>query len=190
MTNVSLDDLFAQARAAMKAERAKEHARKAKVPVPEPVEPLGLFANPDNWVRTHGIALVHRESQLLLGNFWEWRHKSVADARRLVRSEEPIAVKGVEEVDFGLSALAPPAIRSGRVETQRIVTHDVMLEAPKVSAPAVLLCVHYYDGWTARAVLVEPVSFAEGGEILQLPAGVDVFSAMTRECKAGLRSHS
>lgn len=191
---LSLDDLYAEARKAAKAERTAEFARgtrKTKQTEPEtPIEPAGLFANPDNWTRTRGLALIHRETKALLGNFWEWKHKTVPDARRLVRSLEPISVERAEEVDFGLSALAPQLNAGKRVVAQRVVTADVALEAPKVSAAGVMLCIHYYDGWTAKAVLVVDTTFAEDGEILQLPAGVDVLPVMRREGKIALRAIS
>lgn len=189
----SLDDLFAAARRAQKEERRREFAEQAKRPRkaadPEPpVEPAGLFANPENWREGRGLALIHQETRTLLGNFREWTHRSVKDARRLVRSQEPIAVEGVEEVDFGLTANFTPPVAAHKTETVRQLVVNVALETPRVSAREVLLAVHYYDGWTAKAILVEPVSFAEGGEILQLPAGVDLLPQMTRETKQELRS--
>ena len=187
MTLASLDDLFIEARSAAKAERTAAFKRKLKDPVEAPAEPSTLFANPANWTRTRGLALIHAQSKQLLGNFWEWRHSRVADARRLVRSAEPIPVEGVEEIDFALSApLSPP--KGPRVQTQQILRIDAVLETPAVRAPQILLCIHYYDGWTAAAVLVEDTTFAEGEEILQLPAGVDLLPAMGREMKLKLRN--
>ena len=188
MSELSLDDLFQQARAAMKAERRAKHEERAKKPAVEaPVEPLGLYANPDNWTRKRGLALIHRESRQLLGNFWEWRHNSVMDARRLVRSAEPIVVEGVEEVDFALSADLFPHRGSERAVVKEMRTVEVRLDTPRVSAQGVLLCVHYYNGWTAKAILVEPTTLAEGNEILQLPGGIDLLPALSRETKLALR---
>ena len=191
--DLDLEALFKAARAAQKQERAKAHAeaeakRKRKQdPVDAPVEPLGIFVNPDNWIEGRGLALIHRESRLLLGNFRELRHKTVKDARRLVRSLTPIRVDAVEEVDFGLPAQteAPPI--STRALVQRIYTGPIALEVPAVSAPSVTLCVHYYDHATAKAVLEAPASFSSGDELIELPAGVDLFSAMTVESKRALR---
>jgi len=191
MTELSLDDLFQQARAAMKAERKvaflAAETKKAKTIPEAPIEPLGLYANPENWKRTRGLALIHRGTQQLLGNFWEWKHVSVPDARRLIRSLEPIPVEGVEEVDFGLSAAMAPLPVPERAVVQEMRTLEVLLDTPRVSAQGVLLCIHYYNGWTAKAVLVEATTFAEGGEILQLPAGVDLLPSLSRETKLALR---
>ena len=196
MSDLSLDELFAQARAAHKAERKAAFERVTKVkskldPVDAPVEPAGIFANPDNWIEGRGIALVHQETQILLGNFREWRHRSVADARRLVRSATPISVEAVEEVDFGL-AVQPPQLAAAahHSKVQTIRTLDLVLETPAVAAKRVLICVHSYDTWTTKAVLVEPTTFAEEGTILQLPAGVDILACLTRESKRALRDPS
>jgi len=191
--DLELDELFRAARAAQKQERAKAHAeaevrRKRKQdPIDAPVEPLGIFVNPDNWIEGRGLALIHRETRLLLGNFRELRHKTVKDARRLVRSLTPIRVDAVEEVDFGLPAQteAPPV--STRALVQRIYTGPVALEVPAVSAPSVALCVHYYDHATAKAVLEAPAAFSSGDELIELPAGVDLLSAMTAESKRVIR---
>jgi len=183
---LTLDELFAETRRAAKVERTVAHAEARKKAAP--VEPLGIFANPDNWTRTRGVALIHRGTQTFLGNFWEWQHRSVADARRLVRSLEPLSVEALEEVDFGLSAVWTPLVPAHKAETQRIITLDVSLDTPRVSASSVLLCIHCYDGWTARVVLVEPTTFAEEGEILQLPAGVNILPVLSREAKIAIRA--
>lgn len=191
--DLDLEALFKATRAAQKQERAKAFAeaeakRKRKQdPVDAPIEPLGIFVNPDNWVEGRGLALIHRESRLLLGNFRELRHKTVKDARRLVRSAVPIRVDAVEEVDFGLPAEAVIPETSVRALVQRIYTGPVALELPAVSCPSATLNVHYYDHATARAVLELPAIFASGDEMIQLPAGVDLLSAMTAESKRALR---
>jgi hypothetical protein len=184
---MSLDELFAEARQAAKAERTLAFKRKAKDPVEPAAIPQTLYTDPENWTRTRGLALIHAESKALLGNFWEWRHKSVKDARRLVRSAEPIPVVGAEEIDINFAGAVPPP-RGERVETTRIIRLDLVLEAPAVRAAAVLVCVHYYDGWTAKVVLVEDTTLAEGEEILLLPGGVDVLPALGREMKVQLRN--
>ncbi len=196
-SELSLDELFIEARKAHKAERtAAFHAKQKSItsrmkttPVEEetPLVPAGIFANPENWTEGRGLALIHRASRQLLGNFREWTHRSVPDARRLVRSESPIAVVAVEEVDFGVADLALPPTHSPRLETQQVLTRDLVLETPAVRAQGVLVTVHYFDQWTAKVVLIEATSFVEGMDILQLPAGVDVLQQLTRECKAGMR---
>jgi len=185
LSTMSLDELFAQARAALKRERGIAHQRKAKAPVEPPVEPQSIFANPANWTRTRGVALIQRSTQTLLGNFWEWQHRSVPDARRLVRSEDPILVEALEEIDLTLAAPSPVTPHS--VETEVEFCVPVLLETPRVFAAEVSLRVQYYDGWTAKATLTASTVFAEGGEILSLPAGVDILPCLTRETKILLR---
>lgn len=191
--DLELETLFRAARAAQKQERAKAHAeaevrRKRKMdPVEPPIEPLGIFVNPDNWIEGRGLALIHRETRLLLGNFRELRHKTVKDARRLVRSLTPIHIDAVEEVDFGLPAETPLPPISSRALVQRIWTGPVALDLPAISCPSVTLCVHYYDHATAKAVLEVPATFASSDEIVKLPAGVDLLSAMSHSSKRALR---
>lgn len=192
MEHLSLDDLFREARAAAKVERTQAHLRaeaakrRRQDPVEAPVEPLGIFADPDNWRQTRGVTLIHGPTQTLLGNFWELRHKTVPDARRLVRSEEPIPVTVLETVDFGVVQL-DPMIPAHQALSHRIMTLDVQLATPAVAAERVLLRVEYYEQWTARVVLMESTTFAEAGEILTLPAGVDILPGLTRECKRAVR---
>lgn len=192
MEHLSLDELFREARAAAKVERTEAFkkqeaaARRRIDPVSAVPEPLGIFADPDNWRQTRGVTLIHGPTQTLLGNFWELRHKTVPDARRLVRSEEPIPVTTLETVDFGVVQL-DPMIPAHQALSERFVTLDVQLATPAVSAARVLLRVEYYEQWTARVVLVEPTTFAEAGEILSLPAGIDILPGMTRECKRAVK---
>ena len=192
MEHLSLDDLFREARAAAKVERTQAHLRaeaakrRRQDPVEAPVEPLGVFADPDNWRQTRGVTLIHGPTQTLLGNFWELRHKTVPDARRLVRSAEPIPVTTLETVDFGVVQL-DPMIPAHQALSHRVMTLDVQLATPAVAAERVLLRVEYYEQWTARVVLLESTTFAEAGEILTLPAGVDILPGLTRECKRAVR---
>jgi len=192
MEHLSLDDLFREARAAAKVERTQAHLRaeaakrRKQDPVEAPVEPLGIFVDPDNWRQTRGVTLIHGPTQTLLGNFWELRHKTVPDARRLVRSEEPIPVTVLETVDFGVVQL-DPMIPAHQALSHRVLTLDVQLATPAVAAERVLLRVEYYEQWTARVVLLESTTFAEAGEILTLPAGVDILPGLTRECKRAVR---
>lgn len=187
LQNISLDDLFREARRAMHEQRAADAAR-AKIKRPAKTEvapappPLTIYADPENWVRARGLALIDQATQRLLGNFWEWTHVSVISARRLVRATEPIPVDGVEEGDFSLLPVAqlPSA---PRVETRRELVADIILDAPKVRAAHVAVCVWLWDGWTARVTLTHARTFAEGDELLLLPAGVDVLQVMSRESK-------
>lgn len=194
MSSLSLDQLFVEARAAAKIQRreAFEKNNRSKVKAnPEAAEPIAdtLFTDPSNWIDRGGVALVHRESQTLLGNFQVLQHRTRKDLRRLIRSSVPISVSGVEEVDFGYEPPASPII-SPRAETSIVHTLDLWLDTPALSAKRVLVCVHYYNGWTQRVVLVEPTTFARDGELLQLPAGVDILPVLDRESRKAARHPS
>ena len=61
-----LDELFTEAKAAY----TKIHP---------PTKPtLGKYKDPLNWIRKRSIALIHKESQTLLGNFGEFHHRTEA----------------------------------------------------------------------------------------------------------------
>lgn len=189
--DLSLDQLFAEAKAAMKVQRraAFEANNKSKFKAnPDAVEAIEytLFTDPANWVDKGGVALIHRGTQTLLGNFQVLQHRVRKDLRRLIRSTSPIAVSGVEEVDFGHE---PPEQlpTSPRAETQVIRTLDLALEAPALSARGVLVCVHYYNSWTSKVVLTEPTTFSAQGELLQLPAGVDILPVLRKDSRKAVR---
>lgn len=192
LSELSLDELYAQARDAAKAERRKAHEaaakRKGKPPeIEPPVEPTSIYTNPDNWIEGRGIALVHEPTQTFLGNFREWTHRTVLDARRLVRCAEPIAVAGVEYVQYGVPEASVPFPAARRAESLVHRTLDLILDTPAVHAREVLVCVHFYDTWTARCVLVDATTFEGEGSLLLLPAGVDILPCLSRETKRALR---
>ena len=190
--DLSLEQLFAEAKAAMKVQRraAFEANNKSKSKSnPEVVDSIEqtLFTDPANWIDRGGVALIHRESQTLLGNFQVLQHRVRKDLRRLIRSTSPIAVSGVEEVDFGYEPPEQLPTSSPRAETQVIRTLDLALEAPALSARSVIVCVHYYNGWTSRVVLTEPTTFSAQGELLQLPAGVDILPVLQKDSRRAVR---
>ncbi len=192
--DLDLDTLFREARAAMKQERTKAHLaaaakKRAKTdPVDAPIEPLGIFVNPDNWREARGVALVHRETSTLLGNFRELLHKTVPGARRLVRISTPITVAAVEYVDFGLPPRAPGNAPSLATREEHHVTSDLILETPQVRAQAVPVIAVRVGGWIERVLLAAPTVFTEGSDILELPAGVDVFPVLTRESQIAIKA--
>lgn len=193
MSDLSLDELFAQARAAMKEERRQAHEKKARAAkgkpaeVEPPVEPQSIYANPENWVEGRGLALVHEPTQTFLGNFREWTHKTVLDARRLVRVNTPIAVSGTEFVQYGVPEAGVPFPAARRAESLVHKTLPLVLDHPAVHARETLVCVHFFDGWTAKCILVDTTTFEGDGFILSLPGGVDILPQLSRETKRLLR---
>lgn len=192
----SLDDLFREARASLRKETEAKAARdklKAQQPTvrrQEAIEPSAIYANPDNWTRTRGVALIHRTSQSLIGNFWEWKHRTLPDTRRLVRSPVPIAVEALEEVDYGYFAEQPMLYHATpRAERSVEMTLDLLLDFPQVSAAQVRVAVHVVDSYTSRVELLTETAFVEENEALVLPPGTNILPVMNRACKLEIRSH-
>src|SRR5260221_5092397 len=96
-----LEDLWTEARIALAAKKPR------RLPNPSLRNALDatakrmheLFALPENWERTRGIALIHAETETLLRNFSEYCHKTVAGCRKLLREESPITVEAAERVE-------------------------------------------------------------------------------------------
>ena len=193
---LSLDELFAAARKSHHAERereAKKHQRRAIKDVEvAPVTPQQLFLDPENWERKRGVALIHKPSDTLLGNFSEYVHRSVANCRKLVREAAPISVSTTEYVsgDWWLGqtrvTTKPPMWRYAREAIIHLHLSELRLHAPAASVKAFLA----YGG-IERVELACDTMFAPEGEteasLVFLPAGVDLLPVMSRDCKISLR---
>jgi hypothetical protein len=175
---MDLDALFKEARAALRGQKAEIIKRKEKTkldPQDAPPDTQGIYRNPANWVRGKGIALIHRASETLLGNFTEYRHRTVADARRLVREDSPPPVQTVEYIDLDLNAsngLPPKPKRAW--QTVLSLTTELRILAFQAHAAHVPLSAHFGDGQLFRLELAEPTIFLAGDSLLRLPAGTDV----------------
>jgi len=176
---LSLDDLFREAKAAMRGQKVQL----AKAP-PEikDTSPEGLYANPANWIRGAVIALLHEETQAFLGYFVEWKHKTVPDARRLVREVDLKAPAEPCQVEY-LSGRWPaeaPAVRSEKLpwKTDLPCVASIKLLDFSLEALEVPLDVCFGEGTLDRVELVVTTTFRSPGQYLTLPAGTDILSRM------------
>lgn len=194
MSDLSLDDLFAAAMRAKRADdaaTAKRPAAKKLLPVTEKVEPSALYTNPDNWQRGRGIALIHDETNTVLGTFVEYTHKTEKATRRLVKEDSPITVAATERVtgDWWVAEhheITPPQDHHER----RTVILPLILDKLGVHAPLVEVVAMLSYGMTARVELAEDTMFAqlEAAEgLFFLPAGADILPVMARDCKIHLK---
>ena len=190
-----LDALFAVAKKHIIADRnAKAAAAKLPKRIGGPVaeEPNALFSNPENWHRTRGVAIIHKETETLLGNFSEYIHKTVASCRKLVREAEPISVSAAEYVDgsWYLEASAAPEQRQEWHERRTVVV-DLLLPELKLHAPLIELEVHLSYGAMARVELATSTILAgivgSPTQLVTLPAGTNVLPMMSAECKLKVR---
>jgi hypothetical protein len=191
---LSLDELFDEAKMSLRQEaRAKLLAEakvtKVKRPSSERILPQALYTDPKNWVKGRGLALIHKETQTLLGNFIEWLHASVPDCRRLVREDSPISVSAIEEVTGDWGYKAPPQLdhTDSSIRTVELELF-VKLYAPEVVSELIKLRVTMQGSGILRVELAEQSLFSDtaSGGFLSLPAGTNILPVMSRESKTQL----
>ena len=149
------------------------------------------FANPERWTRTRGLALIHLESNTLLGNFSEYRHIRFQDARKLVREDTPMLVEGSEFVS-GPQWIewSDPKIEWERWQEVRQVVIDLHLPELGVRALAVMVDVTLTHGGVSRVELADLTHFHSDDRrsAFFLPKHVDVLEGMSFDCKLTLRA--
>ena len=188
---IDLDDLYREAKAAVRLE-AETRVAKAKATVRRPGEPKAregakLWSDPDNWNRGKNVALLHRETQTLLGVFSEWTHVSEPDCRRLVREEAELPVHCIEEVSGDWGWKGPVALDHEDSTVRELTTElYVTLTRPAVTAYCLLTVVTQLAG-IHSVKLHASLSFGGEGEILFLPAGTNILPVMSQESKIALR---
>lgn len=179
---------IAGARARVKSERT---AIIRKTSEPATKDTQALFRDPENWTRTRGVALVHEETQTVLGNFSEYIHKTVPGARRLVREASPISVSATERVDgsWWLGEDRKPEPPRPWHE-KRIGFIHMHLDKLGVHSPACEVLVYLAYGSLGRVELAIDTQFAQedgnNPELLMLAAGTNVLPCMSSDCKTGL----
>jgi len=169
----------------------KVPAKGAKRETKEVPHAKALFMNPDNWRRTHGVALMHKETNSLLGNFSEYIHLIIPNCRKLVREEAPISVTAVEyaEGSWWIEPQKRPDPHQEWSERKSAIIH-VYLPELKVHSPAceVVACLIY--GGISRVELAVDTQFAQtegADQLLELPAGTNILEVMGLDCKINLR---
>ena len=189
-----IEELMNAAVAVAKAERKAKVLRDQKKAQEHPKdrEVKMIYQNPDNWERTRGIALIHADTQTLLGNYSEFVHKTVPNCRRLVREANPISVTATETVEgsWWLEDNRKPEPQQEWHVRRPVIIH-VHLDKLGVHSPAceVIACLSY--GGLTRVELATDTQFAqEDGKQVQLihfPAGTNVLGEMRQDCRVALR---
>lgn len=184
-----LDSLYKDARRAFLSEKAKKEARKKQAAAPEAPPSVGdKYTNPDNWERRRAIALIHADTQTLLGNFSEWVHRTEPLCRKLIREDSLVAVSAVEQVSgsWWLPADQQPEPKQDW-HTQERVFIPVFLDKLRINNPICELVVSLSYGGIARADLAEDTQFASAEQLVFLPAGTNVLNEMSLDSKIALR---
>ena len=182
-----LDQLFADVRQYTPPPAAtKTAARPAALPPSNE-----LYSIPEYWVADSHIALIHEETNTLLGNFQSFHHKRDKTARRLVRVTEPVIVTQTEYVrgTQWLFAAPPPLPEPVAHVFTRRLTVDLTLEALLVQADTVELIVHLSYGGITRVELAENTTLhsPDGSHVLHLGGGVNIYPCMGLDAKIALR---
>jgi len=173
--DTSLDDLYRQAKAAMR-EQVKA---KAKTPLVVEEDPdIGLYRNPANWVKGKAVALLHEETKTLLGHFTEYTHKTVPNCRRMVREDCSTKVEAVEYVKGAWAPAAVPAATKRIWNTSVEVICDIRLLDFQASACEVVVEAFFGEGRLERVEIVAEVTFASPSQFFTLPAGTNIFPQM------------
>lgn len=174
--NLDLDALFKEVRTAMHGQKVQLAKTRAKQdPLDEPPGTQGIYRNPANWIRGKGVALIHQASETLLGNFTEYWHKTVLDARRLVREENPPSVQSVEYIDLDLNLSNGQSPTPKRAwQTILPLTCPLRILSFKAYAPEVSLLAHFGDGQLVWLELTAPTVFQAEDSLLRLPAGTNI----------------
>lgn len=188
-----LEDLFTDAM----LHRAKKAKRPADPSLRNALDATAkrmkeVFSLPENWERTRGVALIHRESGTLLGNFSEYLHRTVKGSRRLVREALPIAIAANEYVSglWWLGAHVRDRVAAAdKWTTQRQAVIDVVLPELGVAHPVTEVIVGLYLGAITRVELAADTCFSDmqGTTLLFLPARTNVLECLSLECKIALR---
>ena len=182
----TLDDLFREARAAMRQKVAKRRVRE-HVPTEKELsaeERLRKELGPlENWQRKRAIALVHRETRTLIGTFVEYLHPKVPGARRLVREYEELPAEATEEVvgDWCHQPEQPPRRRHIWHET-RLVVMDCVLGKMHVAFTSASLRACFGEGSLDRVELMHDMTFSSPRqpEFIILPAGTNILPEMSQ----------
>lgn len=180
-----LEDLLAECEA---AGPARKRTKRPEVEAPRTFS--SQFSDPERWERKRGVALIHAETETLLGNFSEYVHRSVPGARKLIREEAPLLVSATERVSgsWWLGDSRKPEPRQAW-HTQRNALIHLHLPSLGVHAPLVEVTAFLSYGGIARVELTSPTRFADdhGQVLLDLPQGTNVLDAMSLDGKIALR---
>lgn len=150
------------------------------------------FSLPENWLRVRSVALIHQDTETLLGNFIEFKHK-LSTARKFMRAAGPEPVEAVEFVK-GENWLAEPLHRPSKPAVPEREMREAMIdvhlpELENTFAKDVILDVHLHWGSIARVELMDETVFHSKDRKTQLylPEGLDILDGMSLECRIKLK---
>lgn len=186
----SLDALFADAKAHLRDKAAAAAKRPKNDGGVARIEPSALFSNPANWYPARSIALIHKDSNTLLGHFRELLHRTVPEARRLVREDSPALLEAVEYVTGTWGWLEPKPLDhqdSTIIETELSLEISIGLPAAHFACARIKV-VTQMAGILRVELLVATQFVAEHeASFLTLPAGINLLATLTTASKQAIR---
>lgn len=150
-----------------------------------------IYQNPENWALSQTVALVHRGTETLLGNFEEYVNVVVAGCRKLVRVEGPREVLKVEYVDGPHWVPDQSSVfKSPAWDVKREAVVDLFLASMGLAAVTVPVVVQLHMGHISKVELAEATCFRslDKHTILSLPPGINVLDEMGLDCRLALKA--
>lgn len=183
LSSLSLDELFKEARSAMRKQKERELAAPKPSKSVEPALKVNLHSN---WVAQRSLALVHQETSTLLGTFTEYTNKHFPGARRLVREFTELPVTSSEYVTgvWGGPQVEPVQAPKRPWNTMRTLEVDLVLKDLHVSAARVAVTAYYGEGTLDAVELEEAATFASPPSavpfsLFNLPKGTNVLAELS-----------
>ena len=175
-----LDELFNEAKAAYLTLH----------PSKRPSAPsLGKYRDPDNWIRTRNVALIHQETLCLLGNYGEFLHATEDRCRKLVREPFVLPIWETETVS-GKWWLPEEPLRLTEPVTQFHTRLHVRLAELRLHAPKCEVVAQVDHGAVRGIKLVEDTMFAQidldQPQLVFFPKGTEIMKEMARGTKKKL----
>lgn len=195
-----LEDLFADAQSQREERKLRRPRNSLDASLREALDAAAkkmreVYSDPANWKRIRGVALIDKASQTALGNYSEyinWKvemQPGVSPPKKWVREAQPIVVEAVLEVEGFLGVEKEKSLRNLSWDSEVEVTCHVALDQLFCEAPAVRLKVCLQLSSIIRVELVSATQFANsaGAVLLNIPAGVDIWPAVTLDTRALVR---
>jgi hypothetical protein len=183
LSSLSLDELFKEARAAMRRQKAVDAAKPKAVKSTEPTLEVNLHSN---WVAQRSLALVHQETSTLLGTFTEYTNKHFPGARRLVREFSELPVLSSEYVTGVWGGPIAPEVQAPKRpwNCARTVIVDLVLRDLHVSAAKAQVTAYYGEGTLDAVELAEATTFASPPSttpfsLFNLPADTNILPELS-----------
>ena len=178
-------------KAEMAAKRTKTERRSINAADEETARVRWLYANPENWQRGRVVALIHQDTETLLGNFVELLHKTEANCRRLVREPGLTSISGIEYMSgsWWLPEEDRPEPRRSDHILRSVVLH-VYLDKMQMHCPGCQVDVLISYGAIARIELPVQTMFAAVSgrqEFIMFPAGTNIQPEMSHDSRVALR---